>query len=636
MAKVEHFAATSLRTRLLALMAAVVALPELALRFLETTDGPGAGMVGALCAPLVARYLPVRAALLARPVAAAVVAALTVPVGFVVVRAVTKLWFNEVRPRLAGTHFTREPLGFPSTNADLLELVRSRPPGTTVVGVAPPNHSLGRWRPVYLSERQRSAHRDVVGKTGSGKTQSVLLPELLQDALAGKGIVFVDGKGSDETVEAILAIGTLARRREQVRVLSLPAWNQPQLFSHTYNMVYVSPRGPGQDRTGGDPAVVAERVFSVLPLGENQFYNTQAKVIFTNLCRLLHGIVDDDWRGIPFTLRDISVCLKGVGTLNERDEGQRGRGDGWGDALRWCLDASKDQAARREIESQVRRLGRRVHETFSGIVGAVDCFDSPMVNAYDPDVVFEEILQENLIAYVQLPANLFKLQARALGRVILGDVEQQGAMRQIFRSQRNQTACAVKVDEFGRFADQNFVDSLAQLRDANLQFTIAHQSLADLEIVSREFANAVWDNTRTKDVLSQDNPALCEMLAKSIGTDQVVEQTVRRESGPLWTSIQTQDASTKLVEAYRLHPNRIKALARCGQGYVYTDEGITPVCYPIFPPELRDRYPLARKSQEGARGLHLYERFVAGASPEPAEPVGEEPSPSSGGEEAWA
>src|SRR3990172_8427973 len=157
MAKVEHFAATSLRTRLLALVAAVVALPELALRFLETTDGPGAGMVGALCAPLVARYLPVRAALLSRPVAAAVVAALTVPLGFVVVRAVTKLWFNEVRPRLAGTHFTREPLGFPSTNADLLELVRSRPPGTTVVGVAPPNHSLPRWRPLHpLPPHKRS------------------------------------------------------------------------------------------------------------------------------------------------------------------------------------------------------------------------------------------------------------------------------------------------------------------------------------------------------------------------------------------------------------------------------------------------------------------------------------------------
>jgi hypothetical protein len=184
----------------------------------------------------------------------------------------------------------------------------------------------------------------------------------------------------------------------------------------------------------------------------------------------------------------------------------------------------------------------------------------------------------------------------------------------VFRKQRNQHPFSVIVDEFGRFAEQHFVDSLNQLRDANIQFTIAHQSLADLEIVSHEFANAVWDNTRTKDVLAQDNPALCEMLAKSIGTEQVVEQTVRRRPGPLFTSIATQDASTKLVEAYRLHPNRIKHLARCGQGFLYTDEGLMPVCYPELPPTIRARYSLRRHAQEDAPGLRLYDRFIARTS----------------------
>jgi hypothetical protein len=73
-----------------------------------------------------------------------------------------------------------------------------RPPGKTVVGVAPPKRLFGSWQPVYLSERQRSAHRHVLGKTGSGKTQSVLLPEVVQDVLDGKGVVLVDGKGSDD------------------------------------------------------------------------------------------------------------------------------------------------------------------------------------------------------------------------------------------------------------------------------------------------------------------------------------------------------------------------------------------------------------------------------------------------------
>jgi hypothetical protein len=325
-------------------------------------------------------------------------------------------------------------------------------------------------------------------------------------------------------------------------------------------------------------------------------------------------------------LRDVSVCLKGLGVVLGKDEYpdeklQRRRGDGWGEALRWCLDVSKDQAARCEIESQVQRFGRRVHETLSGLVGAVDTFDAPLVNAYRADIVFEEVLERNLIVYVQLPANMFKAQAPALGRAVLMDVQQEGALRQVFRHQRNQRPFSVIVDEFGRFAEQHFVDSLNQLRDANLQFTIAHQSLADLEIVSREFANAVWDNTRTKDVLAQDNPALCEMLAKSIGTEQVVEQTVRRQPGPLFTSIATQESSTKLVEAYRLHPNRIKHLARCGQGYLYTDEGLTPVCYPVMPQSIRASYALARARQDDAPGLRLYERFVARSAPPPTPTV---------------
>ncbi|TMA25416.1 MAG: hypothetical protein E6J78_17560 [Deltaproteobacteria bacterium] len=45
----------------------------------------------------------------------------------------------------------------------------------------------------------------------------------------------------------------------------------------------------------------------------------------------------------------------------------------------------------------------------------------------------------------------------------------------------------------------SIIDSLNKLRDANILFTLSHQSLADLELVSKEFAQAVWENTRTKD-----------------------------------------------------------------------------------------------------------------------------------------
>lgn len=61
------------------------------------------------------------------------------------------------------------------------------------------------------------------------------------------------------------------------------------------------------------------------------------------------------------------------------------------------------------------------------------------------------------------------------------------------------------------------------------------------------------------------------------------------------------DTSSRLLEAYRLHPNAIKALARCGQGYSLSDEGLAPVVYPMMPPLSAD-YPLPRKDQKAARG----------------------------------
>ena len=59
------------------------------------------------------------------------------------------------------------------------------------------------------------------------------------------------------------------------------------------------------------------------------------------------------------------------------------------------------------------------------------------------------------------------------------------------------------------------------------------------------------------------------------------------------------------------YPNAIKVPARRGQGYSLSDEGLAPVVYPMMPAINAD-YPLPRKDPKAARGLRLYETFVAG------------------------
>jgi len=76
------------------------------------------------------------------------------------------------------------------------------------------------------------------------------------------------------------------------------------------------------------------------------------------------------------------------------------------------------------------------------------------------------------------------------------------------------------------------------------------------------------------------------------------------------TSLATGEASARMVETYRLHPNSIKSLARCGQGYLLSDEGIMPVAYGMLPTSISATYRLRRNEQKESRGLRLYESFV--------------------------
>ena len=76
--------------------------------------------------------------------------------------------------------------GFPYREVDLFKPTIARPAGMLFVGMrAERRANLPGWkfRPLYLSDKDRSEHQHVFGRTGSGKTTSVLWPQVLQDAV---------------------------------------------------------------------------------------------------------------------------------------------------------------------------------------------------------------------------------------------------------------------------------------------------------------------------------------------------------------------------------------------------------------------------------------------------------------------
>jgi hypothetical protein len=215
------------------------------------------------------------------------------------------LWrHNTVVAKLAGTELETTQHGFPKLRFDLLEELRRTPNGKYFVGLD------RRRRPVYLSEWDLDTHGHIMGHTGSGKTRSVPEPLMLQDLAHGKGLLFMDAKGSNENVQTMKALAAVTRRSAELKVFALanPEW------SHTYNPVFLGP--------GGDPLATAERVFSVFPL-EHEYYRRQSKLFFYNLVRLLAGT------GQPFNLRDVRLAVadivlqhvQAVGALRQIDRG---------------------------------------------------------------------------------------------------------------------------------------------------------------------------------------------------------------------------------------------------------------------------------------------------------------------------
>jgi type IV secretory pathway TraG/TraD family ATPase VirD4 len=474
---------------------------------------------------------------------------------------------NRWRDRIAGVAFKNESYDLAPRAYSLGELVGANPAPAAQVVLGLSDHG----KPVYLTDHARSMHVHVLGQTGSGKTKSVIEPLALQDIWRGRGVLIVDGKGSQENEERLASMAATAGRLDAVKVFTL----NPFRTSHTYNPLHLVPNA--------DPQAVAERVFSTFaPDMDVPYYRDQSSRFFVALVCALAAT------GKRFTMLDIAAAISSP------------------DVLAHALGQSSDRKARRSIEAQLQQLGRKVGETFTGLLAAVSRYDIPSVNAYDPDIVLEDEIERAGVVGFYLPANYYKQLARYIGLCVLQHVQQVGALRQLDRS-RSQLPLYVYSDEFYTFAYEGFTDAVNKLRDANISLLLSHQTFSDLEKVSKEFARGIWDSTRNKIVLYQNDPDVCDRIAKALGTKKDVELTVRRSVDVWMNSVSTHEASSKEVDAYRCHPNRIKSL-RCGQAYLAQDADFVGVHLQQVPP-LPAVAPPAPK-QPSADGLGLHALFL--------------------------
>lgn len=139
--------------------------------------------------------------------------------------------------------------------------------GAVYCGVSPGN------RLVFVKERQRAMHTQVIGTTNAGKTESVILPWAIQDIEQGRGLILIDGKADLGLLDKLWAYTAKAGRKDAFRLFSI----SNLAASHQFNPLI-----------GGSPEEISERVFNAFDF-ENQHYRSLQYEIFSQIMRVFAG-----------------------------------------------------------------------------------------------------------------------------------------------------------------------------------------------------------------------------------------------------------------------------------------------------------------------------------------------------------
>jgi DNA helicase HerA-like ATPase len=109
--------------------------------------------------------------------------------------------------------------------------------------------------PIYLTDQLRSRHVHILGATGSGKTESVILNFLKQDIERGLGAVILDAKGDQSFIDHL---------RSWVPLDKLKVFDLSDVNSMGFDPL-----------KQGSPLEAAQRIFSSLIWSE-EFYKSKA------------------------------------------------------------------------------------------------------------------------------------------------------------------------------------------------------------------------------------------------------------------------------------------------------------------------------------------------------------------------
>lgn len=387
--------------------------------------------------------------------------------------------------------------------------------------------SFRRSKPLYLTNDQRQMHCEVVGSTGTGKTESVLLPLLAHDVAHGKGAVILDGKGDLELLNRILYVVKKKNREHDFFFFSL---SHPEK-SNSYNPLY-----------RGNPTELKDKLINSMAWSE-EFYRRMAE----RAALTLFNAIGSRKRRKVARFRDLHAYLTDV------------------EALSKLSDETRDPVLKEDIGKMVD--GFKDNQKFlSGLMADLYLTSrsefSDLLDTARPEIDLLRIYEKNQIVYFALDLQKYADTSRRLGRMIIQDIRAVSSHIQARIPEYRRHFFPVFIDDASSFLELNFIDFLNKCRSSGYAVTILHQSLGDLYFRGLpNFQQQVMENTNIKIILRQDDPWSVERFTKIGGTKRTLISTYQTEEKMLGKGF-TGTGSVREGQTFRIEPDLIRGLKR--------------------------------------------------------------------------
>src|SRR5713101_2607604 len=420
--------------------------------------------------------------------------------------------------------------------------------------------------PWLWPDRVRVMQAIVLGMTGSGKT-TLLRNIITQDLFRVVGppedqhripMIILDGKADMEFFYSLLPHIHRAGRLGQLRVINP---SRPNL-SVRYNPF---------DCSDDNYMPVVNMVFGSFNL-HDEFFGKHQLNYLADIVRVLA------YTGLKFNFYDVLVMAIDEQVLRAQVTKA---------SRRLEQDTSISTQRKLNFEMSVKNLYQSFQdrERVPKIQGLLnECMTflddelSIITGPYEDLLSLDEVIERELILFVTLNVNKNTEPVRALGKMLLQNLQLVVGKRyesEEERKRENRPILSVVLDEFAPFGYRNFAQILQTARGTNTAFLFSMQSLPQLLQVGKGFKDDVTSAPNTKIAMRTQDEETSKFFIRASAEHIVTKRTVSlvREQLFGWERFERGTSGSEREEReYRAEDERIKNLPKGQLQILMTDD----------------------------------------------------------------